>query len=114
MSGGSPNRAVARWRRRETLAAWEKALREAGENRVPAVEEFEALQEARPEQGTKVPRVYRTQDDWRQEAQCIGLSEQEIEASWAWYEQNAGQTVREPLPEGVRHVLTHNNRVEDD
>jgi hypothetical protein len=105
---------VARWRRREALAAWETALREAGENRVPGDEEFEALQEAPPEQGTPIPRLYRTKDDWRQEAQCIGLSDPEIEASWAWYERNAGRTVLEPLPESVRRVLTRNNRVEDD
>jgi hypothetical protein len=113
--GGSANRAAVRWRRREAHAAWEKALREAGENRLPAYEDFEALPPAAPpQQGTRVPRTYRTKDEWRREGQTICLSDSEIDTSWAWYDRHAGQRVLEPVPENVWRVLTRNNRVEDD
>ncbi len=113
---GPMNRAVVRWQKREGFTAYLEALTKlAEEPRVPASEVFEALQQEPPaEQGTRVPRLFRVKDDWRQEAQTIGLSDQEIEESWAWYERNAGQTVREPEPESVRRVLTRCYRVEDD
>lgn len=110
------SRAVDRWLMRGFYEAWEEGLRKlAQEPRVPASEEFEALQqEPPPEQGIQVPRSYRGKDDWRREAQTIGLSDQAIDDSWAWYERNAGQTVLEPVPEDVRRVLTRQYRLEDD
>src|SRR5438876_4193901 len=114
--GGSMNRAVERWLMRGFYEAWEEALRKLAEKpRLPATEVFEALQQGPPpEQGTQVPRVYRVKDEWREEAQTIGLSNREIEESWAWYARNAGQTVQEPWPASVRRVLTRCYRVEDD
>jgi len=119
---------VARWRRGEGLAAWEKALRAAlDENRVSASEEFEAVEppEQKPLEQVAPPidpwfRFNNIQDAWRWDAQAAGLSAQDIEESWAWYARHASgappvieegeRALPETMPESVRRVLTRNIR----
>jgi hypothetical protein len=120
------NRAVARWRRRESLAAWEKALERALENSVPADEEFDAVEPPKPleQVGPAIDpwwfRFTKIEDAWRWDAQAAGLSPEEIEESWAWYSANASGAppvleeakgaLPEAMPDSARRVLTRNIR----
>src|SRR6266853_3642513 len=120
------NRAVARWRRRESLAAWEKALEKALETPVPADEEFDAVEPPKllEQVGPAIDpwwfRFTTIENAWRWDAQAAGLSPEEIEESWAWYSDNAfgappvlaeaEKSLPETMPESVRRVLTRNIR----